>query len=82
MPQMKLILRHRCGGHVTRRYEMDMPFRRVLNLPDVDASTKDKLVKLRGSIDIARLAEEIEWLSEKLSNAYERKLRKINNAEV
>ncbi len=57
-------------------------FRRVLNLPDADASTKDKLVKLRGSIDIVRLAEEIEKLSKELSNAYEKKLRRINSEQT
>ncbi|GAB5046961.1 hypothetical protein [Thermodesulfovibrio sp. TK110] len=79
---MKLISRHGEGSHVTRTHEMEILFRRVLNLPDADASTKDKLVKLRRSIDIVRLAEEIERLSDELSNAYEKKLRRINSEQA
>lgn len=80
MPQMKLIYKHRFDGKVVKTYEMDIPLMRVLNLKDIDVNTKQKLVKLRNSIDIVKLSKEIERLSEELSNAYEKKLRRFNNA--
>ncbi|MFN3479962.1 MAG: hypothetical protein ACK415_06210, partial [Thermodesulfovibrionales bacterium] len=80
MPQMKLTYRHREGGRVVKTYEMDIPFGRVLNLDTTSANTKEELVRLRKSIDIVRLSEEIERLSEDLSTAYEKKLRRFKNA--
>lgn len=80
MPQMKLTYRHREIGRWVKNYEMEIPLKRVLNLEVVDANTKDKLVKLRNSIDIVKLSEEIERLSEKLSIAYEKKLRRYEYA--
>lgn len=80
MPQMKLTYRHREGGKVVKAYEMDIPLRRVLNLEGVSAEIKEKLVRLRNSIDIVRLSEEIERLSEDLSIAYENKFRRLRYA--
>ncbi|MFN3395915.1 MAG: transposase, partial [Thermodesulfovibrionales bacterium] len=80
MPQMKLTYRHREDSKVVKAYEMDIPLRRVLSLEGVQAERKDKLTRLRSSIDIVRLSEEIERLSEDLSNAYEKKLRRFRNA--
>lgn len=80
MPQMKLIYRGRDKGKVVKTYEMDIPIRRALNLDSISENTKEKLVRLRESIDIVRLSEEIERLSEDLSNAYEKKLRRFRNA--
>ncbi|MFN3741004.1 MAG: transposase family protein, partial [Thermodesulfovibrionales bacterium] len=58
MPQMKLTYRHREDGKVVKAYEMDIPLRRVLSLEGVQAERKDKLTRLRSSIDIVRLSEE------------------------
>ncbi len=80
MPQMKLVSRVREKGHVKRVYELDIPLNRVLKLDEVNAKTKAKLVKLRDSIDIVRLSEKIEELSEALTQAYEKKLRRYKDA--
>lgn len=58
---------------------MDIPLNRVLGITE-DKSTVDRLLKLRESIDIVRLSDEIEMLSERLSREYEEKLRRLNNA--
>lgn len=66
--QMKLTYRQREAGRVVKTYEMDIPIRRVLNLKGISIETKEKLIKLRSSIDIVRLSEEIERLSYALAN--------------
>ncbi|MCX7914049.1 MAG: hypothetical protein N2511_05635, partial [Thermodesulfovibrionales bacterium] len=80
MPQMKLIYKQREGGKVVKTYGMDTPLNRALNLEIVSINTKEKLVKLRNTIDIVRLSEEIEELTEKLFIVYEKKLRRYENA--
>jgi len=75
MPQMKLVERQRLGRKVRKKYEMDIPLNRVLRLKQVDAKTKSALIKLRNSIDIIELSEQIEYLTEELSAAYEKKRR-------
>lgn len=79
MPQMKLVERQRLGRKVRKKYEMDIPLNRVLRLKEVDAKTKSALIKLRNSIDIIELSEQIEYLTEELSAAYEKKLRRRKN---
>jgi hypothetical protein len=76
IPQMKLIGRHSEGRRVRRCYDMDIPFNRVVRLEMVDERTKERLQGLRDSIDIVRLSEEIEKLTEALSIAYEKKLKR------
>lgn len=80
MPHMKLLSRQKEGRKVIRAYEMDIPFNRVLRLSNVESVKREELVKLRNSIDIVRLSEEIEELSEELSLAYEKKFKRINYA--
>ena len=76
---MKLVERQRLGRKVRKKYEMDIPLNRVLRLKEVDAKTKSALIKLRNSIDIIELSEQIEYLTEELSAAYEKKLRRRKN---
>jgi hypothetical protein len=79
MPQMKVVERQRVGGKIRKKYEMDIPLNRVLRLEEVDEKTKAALLELRDSIDIIELAEQIEYLTEELSAAYEKKLRRRKN---
>lgn len=58
---------------------MKTPLNRVLGLSEIDATTKERLVQLRRSIDIVRLSEKIERLYKELNYAYERKLKGVNN---
>lgn len=76
MPQMKVVERQRVGGKIRKKYEMDIPLNRVLRLEGIDEKTKAALLKLRASIDIVELSEQIEYLTEELSAAYEKKLRR------
>ena len=78
-PQMKVVERQRVGGKIRKKYEMDIPLNRVLRLDEVDEKTKTALLKLRDSIDIVELTEQIEYLIEELSAAYEKKLRRRKN---
>jgi hypothetical protein len=52
---------------------LTLPINRVLRLEEVDEKTKEALLKLRASINIIELAEQIEYLTEELSAAYEKK---------
>jgi len=79
MPQMKLIESIRINGRVKKKYEINTPLNRVLKLKDVCPETKTKLIKIRDAIDIVRLSEEIEELTEELFLAYEKKLKKEKN---
>ena len=79
MPQMKLIERIRINGRVKKKYEINTPLNRVLKLKDVCPETKTKLIKIRDTIDIVRLSEEIEELTEELFLTYEKKLKKEKN---
>ena len=82
IPQMKIILKERQGGKVKKSYEIDIPINRVLSLDLIDESKKQRLIKIRESIDIVWLSEEIEGLTEALSIAYEKKLRRLNHEKV
>jgi hypothetical protein len=79
IPQMKIVQRQRVGGRIRKKYEMDTPLSRVLRLQEVNQKTKAALLKLRDSIDIVKLSEQIEYLPEELSAAYEKKLRRLKN---
>ncbi len=78
MPHMKLISRERKEGKTRRKYHMDTPLNRVLELVQEEPK-KEKLLGLRQAIDIVKLSKEIEKRSEKLSCTYENKLRRLNN---
>jgi len=80
MPHMRLVSRHREDGKVHKTYDMDIPLNRVLKSPEADADTKQNLTNSRNSTDIVRLSKEIEQASERLSHAYEKKLRRLNDA--
>jgi hypothetical protein len=80
MPHMRLVSRHREGRKVHKTYDMDIPLNRVLKSPAADADTKQNLTNSRNSTDIVRLSKEIEQASERLSHAYEKKLRRLNDA--
>lgn len=79
MPQMKLATRKREGGKVFKTYDMDTPLKRALEGSTVDEATKEKLLTTRNSTDIVWLSREIVRASERLSHAYENKIRRLNN---
>ncbi|GLI52471.1 integrase catalytic domain-containing protein [Thermodesulfovibrio yellowstonii] len=82
MPQMKLIGKERERGKMKKSYEIDIPINRVVKLDCVSDDKKQRLLKLRNSIDIVWLSEEIERLTEALSIAYEKKLKRLNYEKV
>jgi len=79
MPHMKLLSRNRQNGKIIKHYEMNTCLNRVLMIPDVKSSIKQRLIKLRHTIDIIKLTEEIQITTEALSNAYDKKYRRLNN---
>jgi len=79
IPQMKIVQRQKVGSKIRKKYEMDTPLSKVLRLQEVNQKTKAVLLKLRDSIDIVKLSEQIEYLPEELSAAYEKKLRRLKN---
>lgn len=79
MPTMKLIQRERIGGKIRKRYDLDTPFNRVMQIDIVSEEDKCKLSKLRESIDLIKLSLEIERLAEELDHIYQKKVRGYNN---
>lgn len=75
IPQMKVVYKERVGRKIKKRYEIDTPLNRVLKLKEVDEKTKEHLMKLRSSIDIVKLKDEIEELEYLLLKAYKKKQR-------
>ncbi|MFH7835559.1 MAG: hypothetical protein QXL51_03080 [Candidatus Aenigmatarchaeota archaeon] len=82
MPQMKLIQKERQNGKVKKSYEIDIPINRVFKLDCIPEDKKQRLIKLRNSIDIVWLSKEIERLTEALSIVYEKKLRRLNHGKI
>ena len=73
---MKVIEKQRIGGKVKKKYEITTPLNRILELNDVDDKIKEKLIKMRNSIDIVKLTKAIFTLKEKLFHTYQSKRRK------
>ncbi|MFH8119895.1 MAG: hypothetical protein QXS37_03785, partial [Candidatus Aenigmatarchaeota archaeon] len=70
------------NGKVKKNYEIDIPINRVVKLDCISEDKKQRLIKIRNSIDIVWLSEEIERLTEALSIAYEKKIRRLNNEKI
>jgi hypothetical protein len=67
LPQVKLILKRREGGHIYKRYEKPMtPYRRVLQSEHITAEVKADLTKVFDSINPIQLKREMAELLEKL----------------
>lgn len=61
MPSMKLIEKKRNGSRITKRYEPPKtPFRRVLELDEVDAGVKENLIQIYNTLNPITLRTEIE----------------------
>ncbi len=58
---------------------MGIPINRILILDLINQSKKQRLIKLRESIDIVWLSEEIEGLTEALSIAYEKETKEAKS---
>ncbi|MGC8971810.1 MAG: hypothetical protein ACP5K2_06380 [bacterium] len=79
MPTMKLSERERIGGKIKRRYNMDTPFNRVIEIGTISEDSKCKLLELRKSIDLIELSLKIEKLAEKLDYVYQKKIGRYNH---
>lgn len=73
IPTMKLIYKKREGGKVHKRYNIDIPFNRVIHSDKVDDKVKERFIKFRKSIDYIELVKKIERLRDKLDRAYRNK---------
>ncbi len=82
MPHMKLSSRQRVHGKAHKTYDMDIPLNRVLKSSAADADTKERLMRSRNATDIVKLSRRIEEASERLSRAYEKNLRRLNDAQT
>lgn len=78
IPTMKLSERERIGGKIRRRYKMDTPFNRVMEIDTISRDDKHKLIELRESIDLIELSLRIEELAKKLDCIYQRKVGRYN----
>lgn len=75
MPTMKIKERYWAGRRLIRRYSIDSPLGRILRLPDevMSAERKERLRKVRASIDLLKLLLRIDELERALDQAYQRK---------
>jgi len=76
---MKLSQRERIGGKIRRRYEMDTPFNRVMEIGTILEEDRYNLSKLRESIDLIKLSSEIERLAKELDYIYQKKNGRYND---
>jgi hypothetical protein len=76
---MKLSTRERIGGKIRRRYSVDTPFNRVMEIEEVPKGNKESLKAMRDAIDLIKLSLEIEELSKELDRIYERKVKRYNH---
>ena len=76
LPEMKVVEKYRINGKVKKKYEIDTPLNRILEMDEVDDKIKEKLKKMRNSIDIVKLTKAIFTLKEKLFQTYQSKRRK------
>jgi len=76
LPEMKVIEKQRIGGKVKKKYKIDTPLNRILELNDIDDKIKERLKKMRNSIDIVKLTKAIFTLKEKLFQTYQSKRKK------
>jgi len=79
IPTMKLSQRERIGGKIRRRYEMDTPFNRVMELEVISEEDRYNLSRLRESIDLIKLSSEIERLAKELDYIYQKKNGRYND---
>ncbi|HEB75383.1 MAG TPA: hypothetical protein ENJ04_03430 [Nitrospirae bacterium] len=76
MKDRYVIIKHNAKAYQKASKKVKTEMLDKLSAEKTDAKTKELLLKLRASLDIIELAEQIEYLSEELSTAYEKKLRK------
>jgi len=66
-------------GKVHLIQDINTPYNRVLELPNVPEETKEKLKAMRDDIDLFELTKQIDELEEMLDKAYQIKVRRYNN---
>ena len=77
MPTMKLVDKHRNGGKVRRRYNIDTPLNRGLASDKLTDEKKRELIAIRDSIDLLKLLTQIESLQDQLDQAYRHKYNHV-----
>lgn len=73
MPTMKTIKKERVGGKVRRQYELDTPYNRVLQSPELAEEKKQELSERKASLSYLELLNKIIKLQMKLDEAYRKK---------
>jgi len=78
-PTIKTEGKVRVKGKVHLIQDINTPYNRVLELPNVPEETKEKLKAMRDDIDLFELTKQIDELEEMLDKAYQIKVRRYNN---
>ena len=82
LPQMKIIEKHRIGGKIKKKYQIEIPVNRVLKIEYLDKKKKENLINLRNKIDIVKLTKAIIYLKEKLEKVYQEKRKRECLVEI
>jgi hypothetical protein len=80
IPTMKLVSKRREGTKVHKRYTVQTPFARLLDLNDLNDTQKARLDRMRECCSYFRLIEAIAKLAEKLDHAYNNKYHPMEAA--
>jgi len=73
MPMMKIIKKERVGGKVRKKYDIDTPFNRVLDSPDVSEEKKKRARLYKDSLSYLKIDDEINKFQKKLDEVYRKK---------
>lgn len=81
IPTMKLVKKERIGGKVRKKYEIDIPFNRVLNAQAVSKRRKQQLQEHKSNLSYLKIVDEINKLQKRLDVVYHKKYNPISEDE-
>ena len=81
IPTMKLARKERIGTKIIKRYDVRIPYHRVLASSTVSRSQKTKLRRYRATLNYLTLVQQINKLQKHLDSAYHKKYNTLFNYE-
>lgn len=81
IPTMKLARKERIGTKIIKRYDVSIPYHRVLASSTVSRAKKTKLRRYRAALNYLILVQQINKLQKQLDSAYHKKYNALFNYE-
>jgi hypothetical protein len=78
---MKLARKERIGTKIIKRYDVSIPYHRVLASSTVSRAKKTKLRRYRATLNYLILVQQINKLQKQLDSAYHKKYNALFNYE-